>query len=119
MVRERDPYGVITNKQIGWHEDETVRYEATSRAFNGSYWECYICHSEFNSSNGLNMHLNSPKHKQKVYHCPNKRGGCGKQFVSLAALFNHLESEKCSYMRFEKVQQRVGTILDGRKLISF
>lgn len=68
---------------------------------------------------GLNMHLNSPKHKEKVYHCPNRRGGCAKQFVSLAGLFNHLESETCSFMRFDKVQQHASMILDGRRFITF
>jgi Zinc-finger of C2H2 type len=119
MVRERDPHGVITNKQIGWREDEDVKYTATSRAFNGSFWECYMCHKEFNTANALNAHLNSPVHKQKVYRCPNLKDKCGKQFVSLAALFNHLESEACAFMRFEKVQQQVGGVLQGQKLIAF
>ncbi|KAH8124057.1 hypothetical protein LI328DRAFT_168832 [Trichoderma asperelloides] len=54
-----------------------------------------------------------------VYHCPNRRGGCAKQFVSLAGLFNHLESETCSFMRFDKVQQHASMILDGRRFITF
>ena len=118
MVRERDPHGIITNKQIEWHKEENVKYSATNRAFNNSYWECYMCHNEFNTVNALNMHLNSPVHKQKVYHCPNSKGKCGKQFVTLAGLFNHLESEACAFIRFEKVQQQVGNVLQGRKLIS-
>ncbi|POR35531.1 hypothetical protein TPAR_04237 [Tolypocladium paradoxum] len=119
MVRDRDPHGVITNKQIAWHEEENVIYTATKRAFNGSYWECYICHNEFKTANALNAHVNSPAHKQKVYHCPNTKSRCGKQFINLAGLFNHLESEACAFMRFEKVQQRVGDVLQGRKLIAF
>lgn len=121
LVRKRDPHGVITNKQIGWH-DETVEqnntYEANHLSYNGGAWECYICHREFTTLNGLNMHLNSSRHKGKIYHCPNKRG-CAKQFVSLAGFFNHLESETCSFMRFDKVQTHVSTILSGSKLISF
>jgi hypothetical protein len=65
------------------------------------------------------MHLNSPAHKQKVYHCPNSTRKCGKQFVTLAALFNHLKSEACVYMRFKKVQRQVNHVLRGQKLISF
>lgn len=119
LIRQRDPHGVITNKQIGWHPEETTTYKANHLAYNGDAWECYICHSQFSSLHRLNMHLNSPTHKEKVYHCPNHRGGCPKQFVSLARLFNHLESETCSFMRFDKVQQHVGRILDGRRLIAF
>ncbi|KIX09294.1 uncharacterized protein Z518_00373 [Rhinocladiella mackenziei CBS 650.93] len=118
MVRERDPHGVITNKQIEWHKEENIKYSATSRAFNGSSWECYMCHKEFNAVNALNAHLNSSVHKQKVYRCPNMKGKCGKQFVSLAGLFNHLESEACAFMRFEKVQRQVQDVLQGRKLIA-
>ncbi len=119
MVRERDPYGTITSKQIEWHNNqENVKYSATRHAFNGSYWECYICHKEFNTVNALNSHLNSPAHEQKVYHCPNMKGRCGKNFVSLAGLFNHLESETCAFMRFEMVQREVGNVLQGQKLIS-
>lgn len=65
----------------------------------------------------LDQHLNSPIHKQNLYHCPNQK--CGKEFVSLAALFNHLESEGCGYMRFEKVNKRVGDVVRGRPFIEF
>jgi hypothetical protein len=119
MVRERDRDGVITNKQIEWHKEKNVKYSATNRAFNGSYWECYVCHNEFTTVNALNAHLNSSVHKQKVYRCPNTKSKCGKQFVTLAGLFNHLESEACAFMRFEKVQRQVGNVLQGRKLIAF
>jgi len=119
MIRERDPHGIITKKQIEWHQDDKVKYSATKRAFNGSYWECYLCHRNFNTVDALNTHLNSPAHKQKVYHCPSPKAKCGKEFVTLAGLFNHLESEACAFMRFEKVQQRVGNILRGGKRITF
>lgn len=119
MIRERDPRGVITNKQIEWHKEENVKYSATNRAFNGSYWECYMCHNEFNTAKALNAHLNSPVHKQRAYHCPNAKGNCGRQFVTLAGLFNHLESEACAFIRFEKVQQQVSHVLQPRKLITF
>jgi hypothetical protein len=117
LVRERDPHGVITNKQITWDKETNVSYSATDYAWNGSAWECYLCHRPFGSRTSLNQHLNSPVHSQKVYHCPN--GRCHKEFVALAALFNHLESESCEFMRFEKVQQHVGTILQSNRLIAF
>ncbi|KAF1828624.1 hypothetical protein BDW02DRAFT_511913 [Decorospora gaudefroyi] len=119
MIRQRDPHGVITNKQIEWHKEKDFKYSVTNRAFNGSYWECYICHDEFSTKPALNAHINSPVHKQKVYRCPNSTKECGKQFVTLAGLFNHLESEACAFMRFEKVQQQVKCVLQGSKLITF
>ncbi|OCL13649.1 hypothetical protein AOQ84DRAFT_282691 [Glonium stellatum] len=119
MIRERDPHGVITNKQIGWHKEENVKYSATNHAFNGYYWECYVCHNEYTTVNALNAHINSPSHKQKVYRCPNSKVQCGKQFVTLAGPFNHLESEACAFMRFENVQRQMTHVLQGRKLIAF
>lgn len=40
IIRERDPHGVITNKQLTWHEGTTATYTATDQAYNGRYWEC-------------------------------------------------------------------------------
>ncbi|EYE90133.1 C2H2-type zinc finger protein [Aspergillus ruber CBS 135680] len=117
MIRERDPHGVITKRQIEWHGRATAVYTATDRAFNGSHWECYICHRQFRLRHHLNQHLNSPVHQQKVYHCPKR--ACAKEFVTLAGLFNHLESESCGMMRFENVQRHVGNVIQGRHLISF
>lgn len=68
----------------------------------------------------LNLHLNSPAHREKIYHCPNTRG-CNKEFVSLGALFNHLESEACGYMRFggvQNVHRRLNDAILNRKLIT-
>ncbi|KAB8235671.1 hypothetical protein ETB97_010219 [Aspergillus alliaceus] len=119
ILRERDPNGLITNRHIKWHKEDACQYSATEYAFNGNGWECYLCHREFRTATSLNQHLNSMAHKQKVYHCPNLKGRCAKQFTTLAALFNHLESESCSFMRFEKVQQQAGNILQGRRAITF
>ncbi|KAG2421807.1 hypothetical protein HFD88_005783 [Aspergillus terreus] len=119
MVSARDPGGTITNRQIGWRDEDSGVYKATNRAFNGYLWECYICHKEFNTDTSLNQHLNSPAHKQKVYRCPNVNSVCGKQFSTLAALFGHLESESCEFIRFENVQRRVGDVVQGRGLIAF
>jgi hypothetical protein len=118
IIQQRDPHGVITNKQIEWHKEVNVKYSVTEQAFNGFSWECYLCHKEFNASTALNAHLNSPVHRQKVYHCPNLKE-CKKQFTTLDALFKHLESESCKFMRFERVQAQVQNVFAGRKLIAF
>jgi Zinc finger, C2H2 type len=117
LVRRQDPHGLITNKQIEWHKEESFEYQVTREAYNGDAWECYICHREFRLASDLTRHLNSSAHKQQVYHCPNFQ--CEKQFVTLAALFNHLESEKCQFMKFARVQQQVHDIVTGQKRIAF
>ncbi|EGC48252.1 conserved hypothetical protein [Histoplasma capsulatum var. duboisii H88] len=117
-IRERDPHGVITNKQLTLHNESNVDYIATDRAYNGLSWECYICHHKFDSKSALNMHVNSPVHKQRVYHCPNSKRKCSKQFSTVAALFNHLESGSCAFMRFENVEQHLRSMLQGQKVIT-
>ncbi|KAH6958203.1 hypothetical protein DER45DRAFT_602958 [Fusarium avenaceum] len=62
------------------------------------------------------QHLESPRHQQSLYHCFN--GPCRKEFKTLAALINHLESESCRIMRFQQVQTTISTIVDARKMIS-
>ncbi|KAE8374513.1 putative zinc finger protein [Aspergillus bertholletiae] len=119
IIHGRDPQGVITNKQIEWHKEGNSQYSATKHAFNGTSWECYLCHRQFHSAAALDLHLNSPAHKQNVYHCPNVKGKCGKQFTTLAGLFNHLESESCSFIRFEGLQKKVDGIFQSCKAITF
>ncbi|KAF2752916.1 hypothetical protein EJ05DRAFT_422990, partial [Pseudovirgaria hyperparasitica] len=101
-IRNRDSGGIITMEIIEYPEFETQNI-ATGATWNGFSYECYLCHREFDTVRQLNQHLGSPAHSQKLYHCSN--GKCGSEFVSLAALFNHLESESCNLVRFEKVQQ--------------
>ncbi|OAL48484.1 hypothetical protein IQ07DRAFT_543416 [Pyrenochaeta sp. DS3sAY3a] len=116
-IRQRDSHGIFTKNLLTFQESD-VETIATGAAFNGSSYECYLCHREFNSLRGLNQHLNSPTHSQSLYHCPNR--SCARDFVSLASMFNHLESESCSFIRFEKVQENVQNIITGRqRLLGF
>ncbi|KAK8170801.1 putative zinc finger protein [Phyllosticta citrichinensis] len=121
MVRKRDPNGFITQKQLGWHDDDTSSPTVVgwqlNNAWNGDFYECYLCHRVFCAPNSLRQHLESPAHARKLYHCPNRR--CGREFAGLAMLFNHLESESCNFVKFDAVQKNVGGILTGQRLISF
>ncbi|CAG7937571.1 unnamed protein product [Penicillium salamii] len=120
VVQRLDTTGVIAKKQIEWHE-QNVEYVANSSSWNGSGYECYLCHRNYRTLLALNQHLKSPAHAQKVYHCPNR--GCAKEFTALAALFNHLESESCRFMRFENVQrvhrQLTDQITSNRRITLF
>ncbi|KAH8681285.1 hypothetical protein BX600DRAFT_17251 [Xylariales sp. PMI_506] len=116
VVRSKDPTGAISKKLIGWHGSPS--YQANDRAWNGDGYECYLCHSEFRSLNGLNQHLSSPFHQQALYHCPN-RLQCGKDFKSLAAVMNHLESESCGFTRFDNVQRGLQNVISADRLLSF
>jgi hypothetical protein len=115
VVCQRDPNGIISKKLLTW--SGTISYEATEKAWNhrvGAY-ECYLCHRPFGKLASLNQHLSSPTHQQKLYHCPD--ASCKKEFATLAAMVNHLESESCGCMRFEAVQRKVQHIVDPRRMI--
>jgi hypothetical protein len=106
-------------KQIGWRDERNAQYEVTTDAYDGFDWVCYLCKREFARRIDLNNHINSPTHKQDLYHCPNRSSICRKEFSTLAALFSHLESESCGYMRFANVQKKVGHVLQGHNMITF
>ncbi|THV08404.1 hypothetical protein K435DRAFT_824909 [Dendrothele bispora CBS 962.96] len=78
-------------------------YCATQMAFNGKAYVCYLCHDEFRTLQGLNMHLNSPVHDEDQFKCPH--GKCGKQFSVISALIRHIESESCGLARFQTVEK--------------
>ncbi|KAJ5952980.1 uncharacterized protein N7479_011393 [Penicillium vulpinum] len=112
MIQGIDPTGLVTNQQIGGHNDESERYYATESALDGTTWVCYICQRRFITRAALNTHVNSSIHKQKIYHCPNTRC-CDKEFALLSALFIHLEHETCGYARFENVPNVYRQLLDA------
>lgn len=114
-VRNRDPDGLIANLLLNWSGSDV--YEVSELAWNSSVeaYQCYLCARLFTKISSLNQHLNSPVHQRELYHCPHRQ--CIKEFTTLAALVNHLESESCGYMRFESVQNNVGNLLDPRRMI--
>ena len=116
-IRRRDPHHVIVKKLLTYPSSTPTITTVTSACWNGNGYECYLCHREFRTLRSLDQHVNSPTHRQKVYHCPGRN--CAREFTALAALFNHLESETCGTMRFDTVQRKMGDLLTGRKAISF
>jgi hypothetical protein len=116
-IKSRDPASAIANQCLEWQGDKT--YSINPRlAWN--HWvkayECYLCHKLHSSLQGLRLHLESPKHQQKLYHCFNT--ACRREFTTLAALINHLESETCKIMRFQQVQKTISNIVDPNRMIS-
>ncbi|KAJ2896107.1 uncharacterized protein MKZ38_005862 [Zalerion maritima] len=115
LVRHRDSRGVISNKLLDWQG--STAYEPNESCFNGMEYECFLCHRTFAGLRGLTQHINSPFHQANYYHCPN--GACNKQFTTLAAIMNHLESESCSFMQFSEVQRRTQRIFTSNRMIDF
>ncbi|KAI2464899.1 hypothetical protein F4781DRAFT_411154 [Annulohypoxylon bovei var. microspora] len=116
IIRANDPTNLISKKLLDGPVSR--RYEATALAWNGHSYECYLCHRKFQQITSLNQHLGSAAHQQNLYHCPN-RIVCGREFSTLAALMNHLESESCGYTKFENVQRSAKNITNLNRLIGF
>lgn len=77
-----------------------THYSASERAFNGTAYECYLCHSTFRSLSSLNAHLGSPAHDKDQFKCPK----CKVEFKLVSGLIQHIESEKCGVARFKQVE---------------
>ncbi|KAF4582188.1 putative zinc finger protein [Ophiocordyceps camponoti-floridani] len=115
FVRSKDPNGVISKKLLEW--TGSVQYEATANSYNGSGYECYLCHNEYSQLRHLTQHLNSPRHQSSLYHCPNS--SCRRDFKTLAGIINHFESESCGVTRFDKIQRQMDGFLRGQQRLEF
>lgn len=113
VVRQLDTKHIITDPSRlitgGTSADDEVTCHATAASWNGSAFECYLCHKLYPSLGGLDQHLASPTHQKKLYICPGP--GCGTRFVSLGALCQHFESESCGVLKFRVVQATMDRLL--------
>ncbi|KAJ7862721.1 hypothetical protein B0H13DRAFT_2566106 [Mycena leptocephala] len=109
-VRQYDTKNIITNPPrlltVGTSD---VTYVASARAWNGSAYECYLCHAGFRTLTALNQHLASPRHQEKIYVCP--LNVCREPFTTLSGLCQHIESECCSVAKFKIVQNTMDDLM--------
>ncbi|EDR16112.1 uncharacterized protein LACBIDRAFT_301873 [Laccaria bicolor S238N-H82] len=75
-------------------------YIATEQSFNGTSYECFLCHKGFRLLTSLNAHLASPAHDADEFRCPK----CQRNFTVISALVQHIESEVCGLANMQKVQ---------------
>ncbi|CAE6449569.1 unnamed protein product [Rhizoctonia solani] len=117
LVAERDKSNFITNPNR--LITDTTETWATSRAWNGSAYECYFCHKGFRSLAHLNQHLASPAHEQALYHCPKLGHHCQARFKTLSGLCQHIEDGSCGVMRFKVVQDNMDNLVRGMHRLTF
>ncbi|CAG8357470.1 unnamed protein product [Penicillium salamii] len=79
----------------------------------GEFYHCPHCTSRFKKEVGVIAHLKSPVHRKRLYHCLNNTQRCGKTFLTLASLWNHLESGSCGYLLFDAVEELHAIIKDA------
>ncbi|KAL1739163.1 hypothetical protein HDZ31DRAFT_49818, partial [Schizophyllum fasciatum] len=102
-----DPSRMITNGDSG----RIVRNIATERTWNGYAYECYLCNRMYSTLAGLNQHLSSPVHADKIYKCP--MSGCNNRSTTVSALFQHVESGRCGAARFTPIRGVMDDLVTG------
>lgn len=120
FVLQYDKNHVITNPSrliTGGNSAQDVKYYASEASWNGSMYECYLCHRTYSTLVALNQHLSSPRHEQKIYLCP--PGFCRMQFRTLSALCQHIESGTCGVSKFKAVQDAMDSIVGMRGWVTF
>ncbi|KAF7926583.1 hypothetical protein BELL_0382g00020 [Botrytis elliptica] len=115
-IRRLDKNHKITTPLIEYSSPSSTNI-ATERSWNGFCYKCSICHCGFSTLQGLNGHLRSPVHDQRMYRCPGP--SCGREFIVWSGLVQHVESESCGVMRFANVQKSASGGIDKmlRKMI--
>lgn len=87
---------------------------ATERSFNGTAYECILCHRTFRTLSALNAHLNSAAHADKIYRCPVQYDGCNLEFKTLSGLMQHAGSGSCGIISFQQQVNRALGVIDKR-----
>ncbi|KAF7347038.1 Proteophosphoglycan 5 [Mycena venus] len=111
-VRQYDTQNIITNPArllTAGSEATSTTYVASARAWNGSAYECYLCHGGYRTLAALNQHLASPRHQEKIYVCP--LNVCREPFATLSGLCQHIESERCGVSKFKVVQNTMDDLM--------
>ena len=109
-VRLNDRRNVVTvPSRLLTNGGDDTRYIATERSWNGSTFECVLCHGTFGTLDALNRHLASPRHLERTYRCPLQ--SCSITFSTLSALCQHVESERCGVLRFPAAREGMGNLL--------
>ncbi|KAJ6600946.1 hypothetical protein DFH09DRAFT_553692 [Mycena vulgaris] len=110
-VRQYDTQNIVTDpaRLLTGAGGSQVTYSATDAAWNGSAYECYLCHAGYRSLAALNQHLASPRHQDKIYMCP--LSTCRQHFPTLSGLCQHIESERCGVSKFKVVQNTMDGLM--------
>lgn len=122
-ARQGDPNGFVTENLLEGADPPLNVTRNPNSAWNGYYYECYICNAEFDTPNALNQHVTSPAHQSRLYHCPNRIECGARHFPSLGFLISHLESRVCGFVTFAAaaaaavIHVAVPTINGGQKVI--
>lgn len=122
LVVRADRNNFITNPArllggpSGYEPPPSAKIWATGRSWNGEAYECFLCNATFRTLAGLNQHLQSPRHEERIYRCP--KSDCRIQFVALSALCQHVEGGSCGVRMFREVRNTMDSLTRGFNAIA-
>lgn len=123
FVSRLDQQNIITNPALMIAGPDGTRqapqdseYWATERSWNGYAYECFLCNGEYNTLRALNMHLQSPRHRQRIYRCPQR--SCGIEYGALSSLSQHVESGSCGVRANRQVQNVMDNLTRNLRMIA-
>jgi hypothetical protein len=122
LVVRADRNNFITNPArllggpSGYEPPPSAKIWATGRSWNGEAYECFLCNAMFRTLAGLNQHLQSPRHEERIYRCP--KSDCRIQFVALSALCQHVEGGSCGVRMFREVRNTMDSLTRGFNAIA-
>ncbi|OAX41879.1 hypothetical protein K503DRAFT_767274 [Rhizopogon vinicolor AM-OR11-026] len=99
---------ISISRRIEGRTPRVVTYYATERAFNGTAYECYLCHRTFRTLRALNTHVSSPVHNANEFRCPK----CKRKFKLISGFMQHIEREACGIARFQAVGDLTKGLID-------
>ena len=111
-----NPARLIGGPLGGYEAPTSTSSWATARSWNGLAFECFLCHSTFKTLDGLNQHLKSPVHDQKIYRCPEL--DCPVEVQTLSALCQHFERGSCGVGRTRQVRDAIDSLTRGFNAIA-
>jgi hypothetical protein len=91
-----------TSRRVEGGTPRVMSHYVTERAFNGTAYECYLCHRTFRTLGALNSHVSSLAHDANEFRCPK----CEGEYKLISGLMQHIESEGCGIAKFQAVGPR-------------
>ncbi|TFY54250.1 hypothetical protein EVG20_g9784 [Dentipellis fragilis] len=117
LVVRADRDNLITNPERliagpdGARAPPTTTTWATELSWNGDAYQCFLCNRCFGKLVSLNSHLQSPRHEEKIYRCPNAT--CQMQFTTLGSFVQHAENGGCGVRQFKQVKSALDEMIVG------
>ncbi|KAF8655382.1 hypothetical protein AX16_003079 [Volvariella volvacea WC 439] len=106
-TRDVGPGSLVTTQP--YYEENYDILDSYSWNSDMGMWQCDLCPYMFGTIGQMKQHLMGPRHREKIFRCPNLQ--CGVQFRSLSGVFQHVEKEACGLLAGPTIRVLLETVL--------